>query len=144
MVIIGSGTRRITGVSNNTCAMEFIAGSQYGFFLLEVELLLTAATASQFSMRRSTTKGVNPTTPFGLAEEGSTAATRLQFQTALAWGTPPVPSSGRWSFVFPAVVGSRQAKAYREHWVAPGESVCLWNDAANGVVDVNFVIAEIQ
>lgn len=139
-----SAVFRTTGATNNTPAFEIIAGGSRGFKLLEMEIILAAATASTYSLGRPAAKGVNPTTPLALLSDDNADAAEGQTRIAGAWGTPPtIPARFYRQVSFPATISSSKLWSFTNGlWVPPGATLVLWNSAANGVIDVSITVTE--
>jgi len=139
----------------NLAAMEIYspdAGSGNGFFLRSVAIVLTSANAAQWSLRRTTTKGITPTpinpAPFG---RSNTPDTRF----AIAWGTRPVftGQSVIWGTAMPATIGSKDnitlsvgtdRQGYgRGVFVPPGFSIGIESVLATGDALITCIIEEI-
>lgn len=135
---------RTTGVANATAAWEIRTGATPGRAkILEVGVILAAATASQYGLGRPAAIGVTPTAPVDfLPEDPADVFASGVVQSALAWATgPTVPANFFRRVSFPATVGSGLIWTFPKGLVIPVSSaLVLWNLAANGAVDAWAVI----
>lgn len=135
--------RRTSDGTTATAAFELIAPSDKTVILREMTVSLAAATASIYALGRPAAKGITPTTPVALLfESGSFKPPATT--TALAWGTgPTVPAQFYRRIGFPAVIGSFITWTFSGGLaLGPGETLVLWNGAANGLADVTVVCDE--
>lgn len=141
----GSIARRTSAGTVDAAALELIAGAR-GCFLMSMQVVLAAATASTYALGRPAAKGITPTTPVTTLIEGTTLenGTALTSATALAWGTgPTVPTAFYRRVGFPATITSSIVWTFEKGLFIPGgASIVLWNLASNGVVDVNITVDE--
>ncbi len=136
---------RTSVVSSGTAGFELIAPLS-GCFLMSMRLSLAAATASIFGLGRPAAKGVTPTTPAKVLSPLTSDATALDTTTAVAWGTgPTIPGAFYKRVSLPAVIGSQVFWEFTAAglWIPGGETLILWNLAANGVADVEVEIKEM-
>jgi hypothetical protein len=140
----GSIARRTTDGSNGAAALELIAGSNRGIYLREMHIVLAAATASLYGLGRPAAKGDNPTSPVTLLLENGLDPFGMQCSTAVAWGTgPTAPTQFFRRVAFPNVISSSILWEFKTGLYIPkGQTLVLWNLAANGVVDVSIVVDE--
>lgn len=137
---------RTSGVSSGSAGFEIIAPPVGGCFLLSMRISLAAATASTFGLGRPAAKGVTPTTPAKVLNPGGSDANVLDTLTALAWGTPPTtPGAFYRRVTMPAVIGSDVVWTFSAAgiYIPPGETLVVWNLAANGVSDIEIEIKEL-
>jgi hypothetical protein len=134
-----------TGIGTiSAAALEIIPGAKSGFFLRQVDITLVAATASVYALGRPAAIGITPTTPVLVPIEGGAGIT-LSASTALAWATPPtVPTSFYRRASALAAIGTMITWTFAALWIPVGQSIVLWNLAANSVADVNIQIDENQ
>lgn len=134
---------RTTDGSSGKAAVEIIAGL-VGFYLMgQVHISMAAATASTYGLGRPAALGITPTTPLQIQANDNGVPSRAT--TVLAWGTSPtVPGTFFHRATLPATVGQRDDFDLNDEgiWVPAGQSIVLWNLAANGVVDICFTIKE--
>jgi hypothetical protein len=132
--------RRTTDGSSGAAALEFIAGAK-GCFVRQIVISLAAATASTFGIGRPAALGITPTSPVtSLAELGDGVVT---CKSAVAWGTgPTVPANFFRRVGFPATINSYQPFDFGSLYLAPNQSIVVWNLAANGVCDVTIIADE--
>jgi hypothetical protein len=138
----GSLARRTSDGTNAAAAFELIANTIRGSYLKEMLVTLAAVTASTYGLGRPAAKGVTPTAPVTVLSESNHDA--IGATTAIAWGTgPTVPAQFMRRVSFPATVSSSILWTFPEGIFIPaGQSLVLWNLAANGVVDVSVVVDE--
>jgi hypothetical protein len=138
---IYSNTNRTSGASSATPSWELYTSANARARLLELTVVMGAATASLISLGRPAAMGVGQTTPVrGQAEDGADPAS--QSQTALAWGTtaPTAPTVFFRRFNLPATIGAGRVCTFPRGLVIPiSFSVVLWNQGTNGVTDVDAV-----
>lgn len=140
---IYSLANRTTGVTSGTAALEIRTAAGNRPRIMQIDLVLAAATASQYGLGRPQAIGVTPTSPIALlAEESSDPPANAA--TALAWATgPTAPLLFFRRHAFPATVGSTVSWIFPRGLVIPvSNGLVLWNLATNGVVDVNIVVDE--
>lgn len=137
----GSIARRTVDGSNAAAAAELIADAGMPCKVLQVQVTLAAATASTYGLGRPAAKGITPTSPVQLLSEQNADALKLP-KTALQWGTGPTAPANFFRRVsFPATISSNIIWDFVDGLFVPaGGSLVLWNLAANGVVDVTFVV----
>jgi hypothetical protein len=136
-------SNRTTNVTIANPCIEIIAGADHEIHIIEISIILAAATASVFGIGRPAVLGVTPTTPVScLPEDTDDAAT--PWTTALAWATEPtVPANFQRRFSLPAAVGAGIVIPFSHGFVVkPAASIVVWNISAMSVSDIN-VIAEI-
>lgn len=140
---IYSIANRTTSTTSAAATLEIIAASGAGFRLLEIGIIINAATASVFGLGAPAAKGITPTSPVTLLAEdaGNTTAGNT---TALAWGTgPTVPANFYRRVSLPATIGSGVIWTFpRGLVVLKNTSLVLWNIATNSVADVWCVVDE--
>lgn len=111
--------------------------------VLEIHVVMAAATASIFGVGRPAAIGVTPTGPINLLAEEPSDPTATS-TTAMAWSTPPtVPANFFRRVNLPATIGAGQILTFPRGLIIPvSSSLVLWNITATGVADVTFVVDE--
>ncbi len=140
---IYSVARRTSNVTIANPCIEIIAGATYRVKILEISIIMAAATASEFGIGRPAAIGITPTTPVTfLAEDPLEAAATIT--CALAWATPPtVPANYFRRCSLAAAVGAGIVFPFPKGlYITASSSIIVWNISATGVSDIN-VICEI-
>lgn len=141
---IYSLANRTTVTTSAAANLEIIAAAALGYKLMEIGMMINAATQSVFGLGTPAAKGITPTSPVTvLAEDaGNTAAGSTT--TALAWGTAPtVPANFLRRVNLPATVGAGCIlTSPRGITVLKATSLVLWNLALGSVADVWVVVDE--
>jgi hypothetical protein len=142
MAIYSLSQRTATGTSAVAMA-ELRTSSSKRVKVLEIHVVMAAATASVFGIGRPAAIGITPTTPINLISEEPSDPTATS-TTALAWATPPtVPANFFRRINLPATIGAGQILTFPRGLIIPiSSSIVLWNTASNGVVDLTFVVDE--
>ena len=140
---IYSVAERTTNVTIANPCIEIIAGATIRVKILEISVILAAATASVFGLGRPAAIGLTPTTPVTALPEDDVDPTG-SYTTALAWATPPtIPTTFLRRFNLAAAVGAGIVLTFPQGlYITASESIILWNISATGVSDIN-VVAEI-
>lgn len=130
---------RTSETNTGAAALEIIADANNGFFLRELRITLTTATASIFGIGRPAAIGITPTAPVAvLAQRGGGNGL---ITTALAWGTgPTVPAKFYDRLELPATIGAAAILAWDELWVPPAGTIVLWNLSAVSTADVSIKV----
>lgn len=134
---------RTTNVTTANPCIEIIAGATIRVKIVEISIILAAATASTFGIGRPAAIGVTPTTPVTALPEDNVDPTG-PFTTALAWATPPtIPAAFLRRCTIAGAVGAGIVFPFPKGlYITASESIIVWNLDTNGVSDIN-VVAEI-
>ena len=134
---------RTTNVTIANPCIEIIAGATIRVKIVEISIVLAAATVSTFGIGRPAVIGVTPTTPVTALPEDIVDPTG-PFTTALAWGTEPtIPAAFIRRATIAGAVGAGIVFPFPKGlYIEASKSVIIWNITATGVTDIN-VVAEI-
>jgi len=133
-------SNRTTNVTIANPCIEIIAGATIRVKIVEISIIMAAATESVFGIGRPAVIGVTPTTPVTALPEDIVDPTG-PFTTALAWATPPtVPAAFLRRCSLAAAVGAGIVFPFPKGlYIEASKSVVLWNISATGVSDINVV-----
>jgi hypothetical protein len=142
MAIYSLANRTAVGTIS-VAPIELRSSSTKRIKVLEIHVVMAAATASIFGVGRPAAIGVTPTTPINLLAEEPSDPTATA-TTAMAWATPPtVPANFFRRINLPATIGAGQILTFPRGLIIPiSSSLILWNITATGVADVTFVVDE--
>lgn len=137
------GVRTSNGTTGQAC-YELIAGLK-PIYVEEIEIILGAATASQFGLGRPAAKGITPTSPVALLCDDGSGQEALA-KVAVAWGTgPTIPAKFFRRTHLAAAIGATQKWTFSHGLFVPaGGTLILWNLSATSVADVNVIATQNQ
>lgn len=135
-----SMARRTTNVTIANPCIEIIAGATIRVKIVEISIILGAATASEFGIGRPAAIGVTPTAPVTFLPEDINDPTGV-ITCALAWATPPtIPANFLRRCSIAGAVGAGIVFPFpRGLFIEASKSVVIWNVSATGVADINVV-----
>ena len=131
---------RTTNVTIANPCIEIIAGATIRVKIVEISIVLAAATVSTFGVGRPVVIGVTPTTPVTALPEDIVDPTG-PFTTALAWATEPtVPVAFLRRATIANAIGAGIVFPFPKGlYIEASKSVVIWNISATGVSDINVV-----
>jgi hypothetical protein len=134
---------RTSAAGSGVASLEIRAGASNRPRLLELGIMLNAATQSPIGLGRPQAIGITPTSPVTVLAEDPAESAGLT-QTALAWGTgPTVPLNFFRRVNIAAAIGAGLILTFpRGLVIAAGNSLVNWNIAAVSVYDCSIVVDE--
>lgn len=141
---IYSVANRTTNTTTGNACLEVIASANTAYTMLELGLMINAATATALGFGSPGAKGVTPTSPVTLlAEDLGNTSTGLT-TTALAWGTgPTIPTNYYRRCTLPGTIGAGVIWTFpRGIRVLKNTSLILWNLSTTSAFDVWVVVDE--
>src|SRR4029077_17277324 len=112
--------------------------------LLSMELTQVTAVAGEYGLGRPGAKGITPTTPVTVIDEGDGNAPTGLTTTASAWGTAPtVPANFNRRYICNNAIGTGFAAVFPAGFKIPANaSVVSWIIATAPQQDINLVVSE--
>jgi hypothetical protein len=139
---------RTTGITIATAGLEIRGGQYRPRRIVEIEILMAAATASVFGIGRPANMGsvaggtVNPFLP-----EHPDDTALAQGIVLSGWTTAPTaPTSFLYRVNLPATLGARWCVSPRDLVIAPAtlfNQIVIWNITGNGVADTNITVEDL-
>ena len=135
-------SNRTSNVTIANACLEIIAPATVRPKIMQISIVMAAATASVFGLGRPQATGVTPTTPVVLLNWDTADPATTFCSTALAWGTgPTVPVAFYERVSLAAAVGAGIIWTFPDGLVIPySESIVIWNITATGVSDITVTI----
>lgn len=139
-----SVAQRTTVTTIAAAAWEIRAASANKPKIMEVGLMLAAATASVYGFGRPAAAGITPTTPLTVVDEQDGNGPTGNTTTAVAWGTgPTVPTNHNRRISLPATIGAGAILTFPRGFGLPASgSAVIWNITANSAATDLWVVVD--
>ena len=135
-------SNRTSNVTIANPCLEIISPATVRPKIMQISIVMAAATASVFGLGRPQAVGITPTSPVVLGPWDPADPTTTFCSTALAWATPPtIPLAFFERVSLAAAVGAGIIWTFPDGLVIPASSsMIIWNISATGVSDITVVV----